>query len=427
VAPPLVKGRALLRRRIAGIVFLVVIALLVELSVVLYEKGFTRTVDVALETDRVGNQLSLHADVKVRGIVVGEVRHVSSNGERAVLQLALNPDRVGQIPNNVSAQLLPKTLFGEKEVTLVIPSDPSSEHVKSGDRITQDRSRTALETETALNDLLPLLKALEPQKLSLALDALSEGLRGRGDKLGRNLALTAAYFNQLNPSLPRLSQDMQGLADLANTYSDAAPDLLRTLDNLAFSGRSLVQQRTQLDAFLRSTRDFATSATSIVSDNEARLIALARDSVPSLQLYASYSDYYPCMLNVLAFQEIEGERVFGGGQPGLHITIEAIRDRDHGTYMPGADEPRYRDTYNPHCFGLDLKHIIRPFPAYRNPQDGYRDSDPPEDPGTGPKAGSWVPVTSGASSGDVVGTFTLPAGTTPFAALLLAPLTGSAT
>jgi len=114
VAPPLVKGRALARRRLSGIAFLVVIALLVELTVALYQKRFTPVVDVALRTDRAGNQLTVHADVKLRGIVIGEVRKISSKGDGAVLRLALKPESVGLVPRDVQAQLLPKTLFGEK-------------------------------------------------------------------------------------------------------------------------------------------------------------------------------------------------------------------------------------------------------------------------------------------------------------------------
>ena len=420
MAPPLVKGRALVRRRFAGLAFLVVVALLVELAVALYQKKFTEVVHVALKTDRVGNQLSLHADVKVRGVVVGEVRTIRSGGDGATIGLALDPSRVSLLPKNVQAQLLPKTLFGEKEVALVIPSQASADHLVEGDTITQDRSSTALETETALNDVLPLLKSLQPQQLSLTLNALSQALRGRGDRLGRNLALNASYFRQLNPSLPRLGQDMAGLADFANNDSAAAPDLLRTLDNLAFSGRSLVQERASLDAFLQSTSDFAASATSLVAANERRFVALARDSRPSLKLYANYSDIYPCLLNRIAFAEVEGERVFGGAQPGLHITVEAIRD--NGGYVTG-DEPQYKDTFDAHCYGLG-KHAIIPFPAYRNPQDGYRDSAPPESPGTGPHRASFLsPFVQTPSS--ATHTVVMPRATTPFEALLLAPILGS--
>ncbi|MCW2600772.1 MAG: mceA [Frankiales bacterium] len=419
VAPPLVKGPALLRRRVAGVVFLIVLALLVELSIALYQKKFTPTVDVALEADRAGNQLSVHADVKVRGLLVGEVRAVRSDGEKATLELALDPGKAALVPRNVRAQLLPKTLFGEKEVALILPSAPSPDHLRDGDTITQDRSSTAIETATALNDLLPLLRALEPQKVSLTLNALSAALRGRGDRLGSNLALNAAYFRKLNPSLPTLAQDMAGLATLANTYSDATPDLMRTLDNLSFSARSLVEERAALDTFLRSTSAFAASATTVVGENEQRLVALARDSKPSVELFAHYSGNFACLLNRIAFSEIEGERTFGGAQPGLHITLEFIKDQ--GGYVAG-DGPQYKERRSFGCYGLGSKPII-PYPAYFNPQDGYRDSDPPESPGAGPSSAAWLaPVVQVPT--EVVRTSALPRSTSALDALLLAPVAG---
>ena len=422
MAPPLRKGRALAQQRLSGVAFLLVLAMLVWLAVALYNKDFTKTVDVSLQTDRVGNQLSVHADVKVRGVVVGEVRKISSNGARAVLKLALEPGRVDRIPRNVKAQLLPKTLFGEKEVDLVVPDDPSSDHIGNGDTIEQDRSTTALETETALNDLIPLLRALKPQELSITLNALATAVRDRGDQLGRTAVKQAAYFRSLNPSLPTLQKDMQGLADLANTYADAAPALLTTLDNLSFSSRSVVDQRSRLDAFLRSTTDFASTAQAITAQNEQRFIDLARLSRPVLSLYAKYSPIYACTLSSVVVQQVEVERTEGGLQGGLHITIEATKDRNGG-YAAG-DEPKYKEVRTNECFGLRDKRI-RPYPNYANPQDGYHDSDPPEDPGKGPGGCCQSFVAQLESAPVPVSRQALPAGTTDLEMLLIAPAAGS--
>jgi virulence factor Mce-like protein len=423
VAPPLVKGRALARRRVSGIAFLVVIGLLVQLAVWLYQKKFVDVVHVSLQTDRVGNQLGVHADVKLRGIVVGEVRKISSDGESATLELALDPKR--PVPKDVSAQLLPKTLFGEKQVVLIAPPTSSTDRLEDGDTITQDRSTTALETETAFNDLLPLLRTLKPQEVSSFLTGLSTSVRGRGNELGGNLAQAAAYLKRINPELGNVGSDLQGLADFTDNLAAASPDLLQALDNFAASSRNLVAERAALDGWLASTSDFAATTRSIVKDNESRLVALARDSVAPLRLYATYSNFYPCFLDRLAFAETEGERVFGGGQPGLHITIEGTRD--HGGFAPG-DEPQYKEGRNFGCFGLGPK-PIRPFPEFANSQDGYRDADPPADPGQGPggccQKASWEDQVAASPRQDLVRSREFPAGTTQLDALLLAPVTGS--
>ena len=128
-APKPTGAAALARLRLAGVGFLVVVALLVGLTVALYQKTFTPVVKVSLKADRIGNQLSAPADVKLRGLIVGEVRAVSSTGDGATIDLALQPSKVKLIPKNIEAQLLPKTLFGEKFVELVLPESPSSDHI----------------------------------------------------------------------------------------------------------------------------------------------------------------------------------------------------------------------------------------------------------------------------------------------------------
>jgi virulence factor Mce-like protein len=369
--PPPVVGAALAWRRVAGVAFLAVIAMLVSLTVALYQKAFTPVVKVTLLTDRIGNQLSAQADVKVRGLVVGTVRGVHARADGASIDLALDPGQVHLIPENVSAQLIPKTLFGEKYVDLVLPKDPAAEHLRSGDDIPQDRSETALETERVLNDLLPLLKSLRPQELSTTLNALSTALRDRGERLGGNLVTAGAYFRKLNPALPQAGADLQGLADLTDNIAAATPDLLRVLDNLSASSRNIVSERAQLDSFLTSTQAFAASARSIVAENEQALVNLSQDSVASLQLFARYSPELPCFLTGLARYEPIVARTFGGDQAGLHITLEATQD--NRGYAPGQ-EPKYRDTRGPACWKLPHPPVPEPDDMF---DDGYRTSTTP--------------------------------------------------
>ncbi|KPC88441.1 ABC transporter substrate-binding protein, partial [Streptomyces sp. NRRL F-6602] len=74
---------AVLRRRSAGIVFLLVPALLVWLAVAVYDKQFTRSEPVVVETGTVGNEMHLGAEVKLRGVVIGEVRAIDATGDGA--------------------------------------------------------------------------------------------------------------------------------------------------------------------------------------------------------------------------------------------------------------------------------------------------------------------------------------------------------
>ncbi|MGO4342701.1 MlaD family protein, partial [Pedococcus sp. 2YAF34] len=131
--------------RTYGVVFLLVVGVLCSLSVAAYGHAFTRVVRVTLETDRIGSQLRTGSDVKIRGVIVGEVRSIEVTARGARLGLALKPEMVGVVPAGVSARLLPKTLFGERFVDLVTPpagaagAAGAGRAIRAGDVIGQDR------------------------------------------------------------------------------------------------------------------------------------------------------------------------------------------------------------------------------------------------------------------------------------------------
>jgi virulence factor Mce-like protein len=295
------SGRgAVIRRRLQGLAFLVVLALLVGLSVAAYQKAFTEVARVTLETDTAGNQLQEASDVKIRGVIVGDVREVRASAEGATIELAIAPEYLDQIPADVTARLLPKTLFGERFVSLELPEQPGEERLADGDVIGQDRTENAIELARVIDDTLPLLQAVQPQDLSYTLGAVADALRGRGDDLGANLAATGEYIGEINTVLPQLQADISGLADFADTYEGAADDLLAVLDDLAVTNTTVVDQSEQLRRTFTVGASSADVTAGFLETNEENLISLAETSRPVLGLFAEYSPVYPCLLDGLA-------------------------------------------------------------------------------------------------------------------------------
>jgi len=341
-----------IRRRLQGVAFLVVLALLLGLSVAVYQKVFTEVAHVTLETDTAGNQLQEASDVKIRGVRGGQVGEVKASQDGATIELAIAPDHLDQIPANVSVRLLPKTLFGERFVALQLPKDPSEERLSDGDVITQDRTRNAIELQRVIDDTLPLLQAVHPEDLSFTLGAVADALRGKGDELGANLATTGEYFGQINTVLPQLQADISELADFAETYEGAADDLLAVLDNLAITNATVVDQEEQL----RRTFTVGTSSSNVTAGflerNESTIISLAETSRPVLGLFAEYSPVYPCLLEGLARSVPRIGETFGAdGDPALNLNIQ-FTFPPRNPYKPG-DQPTYTANSGPDCRGLD--------------------------------------------------------------------------
>ncbi|POX47430.1 MCE family protein [Streptomyces sp. Ru72] len=345
------------RLRLYGVAFIAVLALLLSLAVAVYQQAFTSVVRVTLQADSLGNQLEPRADVKLRGLLVGEVRAVHADGTKATLDLALKPQYVTFIPSDVHARLLPKTLFGEKYVDLVPPAGSTARPIRAGDVIAQDRTKTGIELQRLMNDLLPLLRTVQPGELNATLSAFATALEGRGDRIGDNLTRVEAYLRRLNPHLPSLREDISRFADVAQVYGDAAPDLMAILRNTVTTSRTLVEKKDELAAALRTTATVAETGRDFFDENGDRLITLGRVSRPTLELFARYSPEYPCLLQGLVHQEQASEDAFRGGE--MRITLEVVRPQ--GAYRPG-EEPRYADRSGPDCRGLPHPPVPGPKP-----------------------------------------------------------------
>jgi phospholipid/cholesterol/gamma-HCH transport system substrate-binding protein len=241
---------------------------------------------------------------------------------------------------------LPKTLFGERYVELVPPA-AAGPAIAAGDVIPQDRSSNAIELEQVFDDLLPLLQAVEPQKLAATLNAMATALDGRGEQLGKNLVALDAYLKGLNPHLPTLTSDLRRLSSVATTYADAAPDLLTTVRNLSTTADTLVARQDSLGPFLRGVTGMADETTALLRQDGDRIIEVGQLSRPTLATLARYSPEYPCLTKGLTAIEPRLTQAFAGGE--LHIALEVITPRP--AYRQGQ-EPVFADTSGPDCRGL---------------------------------------------------------------------------
>lgn len=385
------------RRRTQGVAFLVVVALLVLLTVAIYNKllPWQSSDTVYLTADRIGNELIVPADVKYDGVLVGRVSAVNSNGRTAKLTLQLDKSALPTIPSNVEARILPKTLFGDKFVQLVQPAQPSAQSLRVGATIPEDHSKVALELQTVFTHLVPLLRALNPAQLSITLHNVAATLQGRGEELGQNLVLADQFFQRFNQDLPNLNHDISALATLADNYAQASPDLLAFLRNFSQTAQTFVEKQQSYATFLANSQGLAAEATKVFGQNATRIIDLNRVSRPVTDLYARDSIVLECMANGLSlYDRFRLEGIFGpasatndkrvqnpsppGGVPGLHITLIPVGNRGAYTKKPSRAEltnlPQFSG-YRNLCRGLpygnhDLEPHFDRVPTYRGGPSG---------------------------------------------------------
>ncbi len=382
-----------------GVAMLGVIVLLATICIMAFKQVFTTTVPVSMHIQRAGLQLLKGSDVKMRGLIVGDVKSINSNGDGAVIQLSLNPKYIKDIPQNVHAELIPKTVFGEKYINLVTPANASKTPIAAGDVIGQDVSTPALEIDQALNDLLPLLRTVRPQDLNSTLSAMASALSGRGEELGQTTVALDNYLKKLNPQLPQIQHDFQALAKVATTYDKAAPALLALLRNFTVTGDTFTAKSAQFSALLKDLTGTAETTHDFLAQNAQSIVQVNVVNKDFISLLAEYSPEYDCLFK---------------GTANLLPKIKATKDTKHTAsvrvefhspkpaYVYPLDSPQYTDTRGPSCYGLPNPPLVLPTIQF---DDGTQD-DPrfasrngeTTDPGVIPSLGDILPPSSNGTS-----------------------------
>jgi len=354
--------KVLLGNRMLGILFVGLLLLGVWVVNAVFSQKFLSFDRVELNTDTIGLQLPERADVKVRGVIVGQVMEARSGADGAVLTLGIKPDKIGQIPDNVTASILPKTLFGEKYVELVIPSRASSSALQKGDRITQ--TALPIEVERVLNDLYPLLTAIQPAELNYTLNAIAGALEGRGDSIGENIETLDSYLKRINPQVPELVEDLRLLAKVSGTYADVAPQIAATLRNTVTTGNTLVEREAKLNAFLKDVTSFSGTAKTFLDANGDNITRLGELSAPQTKLLNRYSAEFPCLLRGLVDQAPRLASTFRGFV--FHIDLITLPRQPRG--YTADDHQVYGADNGPACLGLPNPKV--PFTGTPNFNDG---------------------------------------------------------
>ena len=357
---------------LAGIGYLTAMAVLIAISIAIYQKVFTPVTMVTVKADRAGLQLAKFGDVRMHGVLIGQVRSISQDGHQAVIKLGLKPSAAKAIPENVSVQILPTTLFGQKYVSLVDPKQPTTAPLRDGDVIPASRVSTSVELESVLANLYPLLTAVRPQDLDVTLNAMASALTGRGEALGTMLTDLDGYLRRFNVHLPKLRTDLRRLADVSHTYEVAAPDLVRLLKNATVTARTVATKKKELSGFFSAVSTMSDTATRVLGDNESAIVTEGRLAVPLTRLLDTYSPEFPCLLEGLDKTTARLNQIFKHSRVSQTMSLAGTQKRAYNR----SDRPVYGEIgHGPWCLDLPTPKQGYPYP-YHPLKDGTTIDEP---------------------------------------------------
>jgi phospholipid/cholesterol/gamma-HCH transport system substrate-binding protein len=283
---------------VEGVVLLLVCGLVLALVYLQFRGDFTPKTELTMVASRAGLVMEPGSRVTYNGVEIGRVAGISEverDGKPAAkLVLNVNPQFIKLIPANVVANIEAATLFGNKYVSLTSPENPAQQRISSHDVI--DVRSVTTEFNTLFETITSITEKVDPIELNATLSALAQALNGLGGKFGESIVNGNEILAQLNPRMPQIRYDVRRLADLADVYTKASPDLWSFLRNAVTTARTLTRQQHDLDAALLAAVGAGNTGEDIFARGGPYLVRGAADLVPTAALLDTYSPEVFCMI-----------------------------------------------------------------------------------------------------------------------------------
>jgi phospholipid/cholesterol/gamma-HCH transport system substrate-binding protein len=310
---------------VEGVVLLLVCGLVLVLVYLQFRGDFTPKTELTMVASRAGLVMEPGSKVTYNGVEIGRVAGISEierDGRPAArLVLDVNPRYLELIPANVVANIEAATLFGNKYVSLTAPTspeDPARQRISPHDVI--DVRAVTTEFNTLFETVTSISEKVDPIELNATLSALAEALDGLGGKFGESIVNGNEILAQLNPRMPQIRYDVRRLADLADVYSRASPDLWDFLRNAVSTARTLTRQQGDLDAALLAAVGAGHTGEDIFARGGPYLAHGAADLVPTAELLDTYSPELLCTIRNFHDAAPEVAKAAGGNGYSLSAT-----------------------------------------------------------------------------------------------------------
>ncbi|MCA1830407.1 MAG: MCE family protein [Actinobacteria bacterium] len=260
--------------------------------------GFKSGFNVTATFSRAGQLLRDGSDVKLRGVLLGEVKKIDVAPDgTAHIEMRIFPKE--EIPSNVGAAIRAKTLFGEKFIELELPKSFASDNLHTGSEIPESRTLGPFEVETILEKAVPLLEAVDPEEFGSALHALAEGLTGNERALRNANVQSEHLLTATERTLPNLERNLVHLEHFAAALNSTDTSLLQALNGLDQVGQAIRDHPEEFRQTLTSLTGLSKNLGDVFTARQADLGTLAGEGAPVLRSVSDRANKLPHIVDAV--------------------------------------------------------------------------------------------------------------------------------
>jgi len=364
--------------KLAGLVLTLITIAAIVLVYFQFRGDFLDREKLTMMSARAGLSMETGAKVTYNGVEIGQVGAVDEvdvDGEpRAKITLDVDPKYFKYIPRNVNADISATTVFGNKYISFSSPKDPTAQRITTSDVI--DATSVTTEFNTLFETVVSVSEKVDPIKLNQTLAATAEALDGLGDRFGQSIDQGNEILTDVNARMPQIRELNQGLADLGEVYSNAAPDLFDGLENAVTTARTLNEQQGNIDQALMAAVGFGNTGGDVFERGGPYLVRGAEDLIPSSKTLDEYSPALFCTIR--NFHDVEPKvaaslggngyslqtlsELMGAGNPYVYPdNLPRVNAKGGPEGRPGCWQPITRDLWPAPYLVMDTGASIAPY------------------------------------------------------------------
>jgi phospholipid/cholesterol/gamma-HCH transport system substrate-binding protein len=219
-----------------------------------------------------GPGLNVGSDVKVRGVLVGEVIELGFEDGRAHALLEIQRDQ--RIPRDVDVVVTAKTLLGPKQVELRPDGPLAPPFLEAGDTVAADPDHGPTEVQDVLHELEDIFADIEPDDLATLVDALGAFTVEDGELVARNIDLGAELADfgarTADDQLARIG----AMADVVEALAPRAADWNRLARTAPEWASLLPDRQADVRASLDALSSFSIGLAELLEAEEATISRL---------------------------------------------------------------------------------------------------------------------------------------------------------
>jgi ABC-type transporter Mla subunit MlaD len=371
---------------LAGLGMIVASAIIAGLLVAKSTGRLENYTRITADLNNVGDGLPARSDVRYHGLLVGSTTTVTPAqfGNPNFVGIDLIGEYADNIPNTVTARVVPSNVFAVSSVELVDNGDAPV--LRSGDHIQEDTKLPTVLFQTTISKLRDILFATGRGRTDETLGILAAVKAITHDR-GTAFLTTGAQLDRIVSELnatvaPDASSPsmLSALVGAAEGLQQTAPELLDALHQAVTPMQVLVEQQANLDAMLTSGASTLGKTHEAFANQTDRMITIGRNLTPVLGVLAQTSHNW-----VPGFQKIRtfSDKFFEGWVPEMDSFNLRANLALAPTYSyTRADCPAYGELKGPSCFTAPLIAVRPDLPEVLMPQNYQPPKDLMPPPGT---------------------------------------------